>query len=514
MTEFIEQTRMALRTVLPEHCILTDRHETAPFTVDTSSTVQKIILVLRPENKDQVQQLVILANSINLPLYPVSTGNNWGYGTSQPPKPDCALVLLDQLKGIDLDEELSLLTVEPGVTQADLYDYFRSRNLDYMVPTTGAGPNCSIVGNALERGYGITPVADHFAAVTGLEAVMPDGEIYRSPLIACNVSPLLKWGVGPYLDGMFSQGNIGIVTSVTLVVENRPESIQMLIARVKYERLPQAITSIRVLLAKARGNIGGINVMNSERVAIMSETGSQDSTSKKRRHRESDWLIIGTIYGTKHHARATRNLIKKELSAFSEKTFFISPQKADLIRKISSIIPGKFRKIKKNMCSLSHVLGLFTGIPSDISLQLAYYNHRHQEKCGNVNPARDNCGLLWYSPLVPMKALDFEIYIDFIYSICKKHNIEPAITLTSLSKNAFDSTLPLIFTPGTSEESSAYDCYRELLHTGKQLGFVPYRLHSAFMDAHFSRDTVHARFARKIKNTIDPNNIMSPGRYE
>lgn len=514
MTEKSEQFEIALRTILPEHCIISDRRAVEPFTADTSSNTQEVSLVVRPDNKEQVQQLVILANTINFPLYPVSSGHNWGYGTSQPSQGGCVLVLLDKLKQIALDDNLSLLTIGPGVTQADLYNYFQSRGLEYMVPTTGAGPNCSIVGNALERGYGITPIADHFAAVTGLEAILPNGEIYRSPLVEHGLPPLLKWGIGPYLDGIFSQSNMGIVTSMTLVVEKKPQSIQMVIAHVKYEKLTQAIASIRTVLEKARGNIGGINVMNAERIAIMSEDARHDAQHVVRRNYNSQWLIVGTIYGTKQHAKATKTLIKSEFAPVSKKILFITPGSAEFARKTSFFIPSIFRKLKQSMSGLPEVLGLFSGVPSDISLRLAYYKNRNQEKRGNLNPAIDKCGLLWYSPLVPMRSSDFKKYIDFIYAICKKYDIEPAITLTSLSANVFDSTLPLVFSPGTSDEQRAFDCYRELLSSGQRLGFTPYRLHSAFMHTHFIRNTTHTTFARKIKNTIDPKNIMSPGRYE
>lgn len=82
MTEKSEQLEIVLRTILPEHCIISDRRAVEPFTADTSSNTQEVSLVVRPDNKEQVQQLVILANRINFPLYPVSTGHNWGYGTS------------------------------------------------------------------------------------------------------------------------------------------------------------------------------------------------------------------------------------------------------------------------------------------------------------------------------------------------------------------------------------------------------------------------------------------------
>jgi 4-cresol dehydrogenase (hydroxylating) len=102
----------------------------------------------------------------------------------------------------------------PGVTESQLREYLDDHAPGFMVPTTGAGPNCSLIGNALERGYGITPYADHFGAVTALEAVLPDGRLYRSALTELGAETLdqaFKWGLGPYLDGLFAQGSIGVV---------------------------------------------------------------------------------------------------------------------------------------------------------------------------------------------------------------------------------------------------------------------------------------------------------------
>ena len=501
----------SLKSVLPEHCIICDKEEIIKLTRDTSSNSQRIDFIVYPENIEQVKQLVLLANKINLKLYPISTGNNWGYGSCHPPQAGCILVVLEKLNQISLDEDLSLLTIGPGVTQSDLYNYFKKQNLEYMVPTTGAGPNCSIVGNALERGYGITPITDHFASVMGIEAILPNGEAYKSPLIANNMAPVLKWGIGAYLDGIFSQSNMGIVTSMTLMVEKKPTSVQMFVSYVSYGKLSKAISAISTLLSQSKGNIGGINIMNANRVSIMSD---DCSLSTKKYNRESKWLIVGTIYGEKKHVKATRSLIKKNLSPITKKTIFITSKTAKFIQKLSCIVPSCFNKLKRSMFELTDLFGLFEGIPSHISLRLAYYKNRNKENVTDLDPARDQCGLLWYSPIIPMKSSEFEKYIDFVYIICSKYNIEPAITLTSLSSNAFDSTIPLIFKPYSTEELIAYDCYHELLTTGRALGFTPYRLHSAFMNKYFMSDTPHGKLTKQIKKIIDPNNIISPGRYE
>lgn len=83
---------------------------------------------------------------------------------------------------LDFDAELGVVTLEPGVTQALLAEFLDRHAHPYLVPVTGAGPQCSLIGNALERGYGVTPHTDHFAAVTDLEAVLADGSVYQTRL--------------------------------------------------------------------------------------------------------------------------------------------------------------------------------------------------------------------------------------------------------------------------------------------------------------------------------------------
>src|SRR5207253_5916875 len=134
----------------------------------------------------------------------------------------CVVLDLSGLDRIlDMDGEFGLVTVEPGVTQQRLHDHLARRGHPFLVPVTGAGPHCSLIGNALERGYGITPYADHFAAVTALQAVLPDGRLYRSALSelgGTEVDRAFKWGIGPFLDGLFAQGSFGIVTQMTIAL--------------------------------------------------------------------------------------------------------------------------------------------------------------------------------------------------------------------------------------------------------------------------------------------------------
>jgi UDP-N-acetylenolpyruvoylglucosamine reductase len=104
------------------------RAETATF-----RTHQKIPLILRPQSRDQVCEVIRIANRNGVPIYPVSTGRNWGYGSRVPVVSGCALVDLSGLKRIvDFNESLGYVTVQPGVTQRDLYNFLIAGKIETL----------------------------------------------------------------------------------------------------------------------------------------------------------------------------------------------------------------------------------------------------------------------------------------------------------------------------------------------------------------------------------------------
>src|SRR5687768_4346930 len=94
-----------------------DLRAAAGATFPTRATVFAIV---RPADTREVQECVRIANKFTVPLYPVSTGRNWGYGSRSPVR-DAVILDLGRLnKIIDLNEDLAYVTVEPGVTQRQL----------------------------------------------------------------------------------------------------------------------------------------------------------------------------------------------------------------------------------------------------------------------------------------------------------------------------------------------------------------------------------------------------------
>src|SRR5690242_4046907 len=83
----------------------------------TSGFARHIAGVVQPRTQDQVVETVKIASRWRVPLYPVSTGRNWGYGCALPAVDGCVIVDLSRMNRLELDERLGLATLEPGVTQ-------------------------------------------------------------------------------------------------------------------------------------------------------------------------------------------------------------------------------------------------------------------------------------------------------------------------------------------------------------------------------------------------------------
>lgn len=92
-----------------------------------------------------------------------------------------------------------------------------------------------MIGNALDRGGGASLYGDRWGKHSGMEVVLPNGEVARMGMGAIQdpegrkqaeqgVHPadqklnecfaLFPYGWGPMNDGLFSQGNAGIVTKM------------------------------------------------------------------------------------------------------------------------------------------------------------------------------------------------------------------------------------------------------------------------------------------------------------
>ena len=492
----------------------------------TFQTSQKIPLILRPLDVRQVAEIVRIANRHAVPLYPVSSGKNWGYGSRVPPVTGCALVDLSRMDQIvEFNEQLGYVTVQPGVTQKALIKFLKHQKSKLWMDATGSSPDCSLIGNAMERGFGHTPYGDHFSHVCGLEVVLPTGEIIEtgfSGLPAGNTGPVYRWGVGPSLDGLFSQSNFGIVTRMTVWLMPAPEYFQAFFFQCNSRQsLAAVIDALRPLRLNGAipsavhiGNhykvMGGIQQFPHGEPMPLSLERMQ---FYERHLKISRWSGSGALYGTRLQVKEQRRLIRQALVGITERVRFLD----DRTLRVASRFTRPYRlmtglDLSRTLELLRPVYGLLKGIPTDKTLGSAYWRKRTPVPA-DPDPDRDGCGLLWCAPVARMEGAQAERLNALAENVLLAHGFEPMISITLLTERSLACVISITYdrdVPG--EDQRAMACYVDLQQQLEREGFYSYRLGLPSMRMQAERGAYTALLAR-LKQALDPNSILAPGRY-
>ena len=74
-----------------------------------------------PDRVEQVQQIARIANQYRIPIYPIATGRNLGYGGAAPVYSGSVVLDLKRMNRIlEVSERNASCLVEPGVSYFDL----------------------------------------------------------------------------------------------------------------------------------------------------------------------------------------------------------------------------------------------------------------------------------------------------------------------------------------------------------------------------------------------------------
>lgn len=497
---------------------------------DTSGQSSRIAAAVLVRSRSEVVFVLAEAHAHDIPVHPVSTGRNWGYGGAHPVAADAVLLDLAGLDGIDDSAlDLGLITLEPGVTQAQLARFLADGGHEYLVPVHGGGPGTSLVGNALERGFGITPHTDHFGAVMAVEAILPDGRLYRGALTeqGCGLADqCFKWGVGPYLDGLFAQSGMGVVVAMTIALAARPARTRAFVFRLHSDAdLEPAVAAIGDVLTRLGGVTGSLNLMNSSRVLAMtartqeatSDTGALNEAAVARllkAHRIAPWTGFGALYGETPVVRAAERVLRARLRGVCRGLRVIGPGGVERLAGAADLLPASVAgRAQQYLNTVRRSLGIVDGFPSEMALALAYWG-RSDMPTHDRHPARDGCGIIWYSPIVPMRAAMVRAATSLIERVCRDYGLPPLMTLTSLSPRCFDATVPLLFDArDTAASENARHCYATLVREGRAIGIAPYRYPPEAMPSLVDPAQPFWWVTNACRDAVGARGLIAPGRY-
>src|SRR4051794_21939609 len=418
----------------------------------TFSTDFRIPGIVFPGTREEVQECLRIATRFRVPVYPISSGKNWGYGSRVPAADGCVLLDLRRMNRIlDFSEELAYITVEPGVTQRQVIEFLQRNKSRLWIDATGSTPESSLIGNTMERGFGHTPYGDHFANSCALEVVLPDGDCAETGFARfanAKAGPVYRWGVGPTLDGLFSQSNLGVVTRMTVWLMPAPDYFQAFFFRCDEDSaLAPVIDALRPLrlnnTIRSASHIGNdYKVISSLQQYPWEETGGRTPLQSDvlKRFRKSmnfgAWNGSGGLYGTKAQVAEARRLVKSALSGKVNKLQFLD----DRLISIASRFAKPYKLVtnwdlSRTIELVKPVFGLMKGMPTDKPLASTYWRKRGTIPA-DMDPDRDGCGLLWCAPVVPMVGSEVRAVTGIATEILLRHGFEPMISITLITERS------------------------------------------------------------------------------
>lgn len=520
--------------LLPQGNVIGQKEASQLYGNTTFGNARNVAAALSPHTIEQLISSVKIAYKHKVQIYPISTGKNWGYGSAAPVIDNCVIFDLSHLRKIkSCDSKLGIFSVQPGVTFEKLFEYLEENNLEFFVPTVGSGSSCSVLGNILERGFGVTPSIDHFQIATSFKVILPNGDLYERPFTSLGgelIDASYKWGVGPYMDGLFTQGAFGIVYEITLCLKPSCEEIKLLSFQCSEAKLSPLIDLFQGITGEYGSHLSGIKIMNNRQsLATMMKYPNKMLASKqiiseknvellcKHYNITEAWSGIVAVYGDKPFTQMIIKKIKQTIGHCVVKptTYsYLDIKRMNALRK-------KYPWLKKlpffnNYEMLENMFDGFKGRPIvPPTLSLAYWMKEiNVYTLKKANPQRDDCGLIWYTPLVPFKGEHAIRIIKIVQLLCEKYAIEPLMAFNSLSPYCLDLLVPIIFDKHNPEaQERAQQCYLALFEACKKEGYIPYRMNINNMALVMSEQSGFWKLVDDLKRTIDPYNIISPGRY-
>jgi 4-cresol dehydrogenase (hydroxylating) flavoprotein subunit len=491
---------------------------------------------VRPANREEVRQIVRLASRFGVPLFPISRGKNWGYGDACAPTDRNLILDLSRMNRIiEVNKELAYAVVEPGVTQGQLFDYLEANQLELMLDVTGAGRGASILGNFIERGSGHTPYADHFATSCNYEVVLPDGSVMETgfgPYRNAQARHVYKWGIGPSLDGLFSQSNFGIVTRVTIWLMPKPDKLVMFIVTLKQRDsvgpLFEAVRRLRLLgtLRSAvhcfndRRLLGAVSHFPWDRATGRRALEIENPELFLRMCREygiSAWAMTGSLQGSAAEVAASRRVVRKALRSipgvdrllFFDEGLFAASQTVG--RMMSHL--GASSRVLRRLESVRIGRDMLLGKPSDATLKGSHWRSRTQHDEA-LDPLESEAGLAWISPILPMTSAAIAEVSELSEGVFHQHGFEYQTTITAITDRALIAVQSISYDRSSVEETArAGQCQDDLLRALLDRGYVPYRGPVSVMRHVWNAAQGYWEQVSSLKRIWDKDGVIAPGRY-
>jgi glycolate oxidase len=215
-----------LKTIVGADNLYTSPEELVVYSYDATQRESLPWAVARPATTEEVSKLLVLANRELFPVIPRGAGTGMS-GGSVPVRGGLVLSFERMNRILEIDEDNLIAVVEPGVVTGDLQREVESRGLFYP-PDPASHQFCTMGGNVAECAGGLRAVKYGVTKdyVLGLEVVLPTGVIIRTG--TRTAKSVAGYDITKLMVG--SEGTLGIATKIIVKLLPLPESVRTLSA--------------------------------------------------------------------------------------------------------------------------------------------------------------------------------------------------------------------------------------------------------------------------------------------
>ena len=217
-----DQIISSLQKIIPKKDIISNNEELSKYNKDWRGFYNyKSICIVFPNSKIEISKILKLCFNNNIKVVP-QAGNTSLTGASVPSKNNYEILinLKKMNKILSIDKTNLLIEVESGVILDNLKKYVNKNNFYFPLSLSSSG-SCLIGGNIATNAGGINALkyGTIRESLQGIEVVLSDGSIIES------MSAMKKDNTGYDIKNIFcgSEGTLGIITKALLKIYPKPK---------------------------------------------------------------------------------------------------------------------------------------------------------------------------------------------------------------------------------------------------------------------------------------------------
>jgi FAD/FMN-containing dehydrogenase len=445
--------------------------------------------IVKPANAVQVEKIVRLANDTSTPLVPISSGSPHFRGDTVPSAGGAIIVDLRRMnKVIFVDRPRRVAMVEPGVTFGELIPAVKKEGLRLNMPLLPRKTK-SVIGSMLEREPVTMPkyqwdITDPLACA---EVFFGTGDEFRTGQAAGPGTVKEQWKVGglqkaPYGPGTASwhrliqgaQGTMGIVTWASLRCEILPSLEEpFVVGSVKLN----ALLDLSSWLIRLRMVNECFILNNASLAAIFAKKWPADY--QKLKDELPAWTLFFTLAGYEYLPEERVDAYKKDLLDITQRLGLEAEKAAgsisanEILKTVQQPSGEPYWKLRyKGACQDVFFLTIHDKLEGQIDAMTALAK--------NAGYASSDLGM-YIQPMVQGTGYhcEFNLFYD-------PENLNERSRIQAFSAQATQKLMAL-----GAFFSRPY---------GENAGMI------------LNRDAATVAVLNKLKNIVDPNNIMNPGK--